>query len=102
MINMNDVIDFCILNAIRFIDRQDNEIHYKNVSSKYLENFSLKGKDLISFINNLPGFTLDSFLQIEKIMKKMMKSVFDTRQYSIIIKYRQFFVKTLRTYFDMI
>ena len=102
MLNMNDIVDFCILNAIRFIDRQNNEIHYKNVSSNSLENFSLKGKDLITFINNIPGFSLESFLQIEKIMKKMMKSVFDTRQYSIIIKYRQFFVKTLRTYFDMI
>ena len=53
MLNMNDIVDFCILNAIRFIDRQNNEIHYKNVSSNSLENFSLKGKDLITFINNI-------------------------------------------------
>lgn len=102
LLNMNNVVDFCIINAIRFVDRQNNDICYKDVSSNYLNIFSLKGKDLSQFIEFIPEFSLEKFLNIEKIMKKMMKTVFDSRQYSIIIKYRQFFVKTLRTYFDMI
>jgi hypothetical protein len=101
-LNMNNVVDFCIINAIRFINRQNHTITYKGISSNCLETFSLKGKDLVQFIHFIPGFSIDDFLEIEKIMKKMMKTVFDSRQYSIIIKYRQFFVKTLKTYFDMI
>lgn len=101
MVNMNHVIDFCIINSIRFAHTENHTISYKNISCDYLEKFSLKGKDLSNFIELIPDFHLNDFLEIEKIMKKMMKSIYDSRQSIIIIKYRHFFMKTLKTYFDM-
>lgn len=102
MLNMNNVVDFCIINALRFVDLQGNEFHYKGISSNLLGEFSLKRNDLSVYLKGLPGLSIEEFAEIEGVMKGMMKTVFDSRQYSIIIKYRQFFVKTLRTYFDMI
>ena len=102
LIDMNCVVDFCIINAIRFVDRKECEIHYRGVSSNILGGYTHAGKDLDLFLNLMDGMGLVEFHVIEKMMKEMMKTVFDSRQYSIIIKYRQFFVKTLRTYFDMI
>ena len=102
LMDMNCVVDFCIINAIRFVDRENCEIIYRGVSSNLLGGYSHAAKDLEVFLSIMGGMGLVDFHVIEKMMKEMMKTVFDSRQYSIIIKYRQFFVKTLRTYFDMI
>lgn len=102
LMDMNQVVDFCIVNALRFSDLQGQEFHYKGLSSKLLKGFEADGKDVGKFLQGIPKMSIHEFLKVEIMMKEMMKKVFDTRQYSIIIKYRQFFVKTLRTYFDMI
>ena len=101
LMDMNCVVDFCIINAIRFVERDNCEIIYRGVSSNLLGNFTHAAKDLEVFLSMMGGMGLVDFHVIENMMKEMMKTVFDSRQYSIIIKYRQFFVKTLRTYFDM-
>lgn len=102
LMDMNWVVDFCIINAMRFVDRRGCEIQYRGVSSKLLQGYSPAGKDVGMFLGVMGDMGLVEFHVIEKMMKDMMKTVFDSRQYSIIIKYRQFFVKTLRTYFGMI
>jgi hypothetical protein len=102
LMDMNSVVDFCIINAIRFVDRNECELSYRGVSSRLLEGYSPAGKDVGVFLGVMGGMGLVEFHVIEKMMKEMMKTVFDSRQYSIIIKYRQFFVKILRTYFGMI
>ena len=102
LMDMNWVVDFCIINAIRFIDSQNCELTYKGVSTSLLQNYSHEAKDVGIFLGVMGDMGLVEFHVIEKMMKEMMKTVFDSRQYSIIIKYRQFFVKILRTYFNMI
>lgn len=102
LMNMNSVVDFCIINAMRFLDQGECELTYRGVSSRLLKGFSHTGEDVEVFLGVMGGMGLIEFHIIEKMMKEMMKTVFDSRQYSIIIKYRQFFVKILRTYFDMI
>lgn len=101
LMNMNSVVDFCIINAMRFLDRGECELTYRGVSSGLLKGYSHAGQDVEVFLEVMGGMGLIEFHIIEKMMKEMMKTVFDSRQYSIIIKYRQFFVKILRTYFDM-
>lgn len=100
-LDMNHVVDFCIINAIRFVDLEGNEFTYKGVSSQLLQGFRASGQDLQAFLDDIEGLDLQNYLAIEAMMKDMMKTVFDSRQYSIIIKYRQFFVKILKTYFNM-
>ena len=102
LMNMNAVVDFCIINAMRFLDKSEVEFTYKGVSSKILKKYSHEGKDVELFLGCMGGMQIQEFHVVEKMMKEMMKTVFDSRQYSIIIKYRQFFVKILRTYFNMI
>lgn len=101
LMNMNAVVDFCIINALRFLEKGDLEISYRGVSSKILKKYSPNAKDVEIFLGCMDGMKIEEFKVVEKMMKEMMKTVFDSRQYSIIIKYRQFFVKILRTYFNM-
>lgn len=99
-LDMNQVVDFCVVNALRFTSTPDVSFEYKG--AVWSGGFSREGKEVSTFLQRLPGLPLKAFQKIEDLMKQMMKGVFDSRQYGIIIKYRQFFIKILRTYFDMI
>lgn len=101
LMNMHSVVDFCIINALRFLDRGNVRLSYRGVDAGILQGFSHAAKDVEAFLGGMGGMGLAEFQMVEKMMKEMMKSVFDLRQYSIIIKYRFYFVKILRAYFDM-
>lgn len=99
-LDMNQVVDFCVINALRFSQTGDVVFEYKGVI--WSGGFTREGAEVAAFLRKYGGLSLEGFQQIEGLMKQMMKGVFDSRQYGIIIKYRQFFIKILRTYFDMI
>lgn len=99
-LDMNQVVDFCIINALRFSQTTGVGFEYKGLM--WSGGFTRDGGEVTTFLGKFPGLSVEGYRNIENLMKQMMKGVFDSRQYGIIIKYRQFFIKILRTYFDMI